>query len=415
MVGVTALAFALGVSINVLEPAVLGHKILLFAPDWKNTALGLATFAGLVVAALVQPIVGARSDRTRSRWGQRVPYILGGGLFVILSHFGIVLAPSLSLVIIGLLALQLASNALQSPWQALIPDRVPNHQRGLASGLKASFDIVGFVVGRYAGGQLVSQGNLTGAASVAAVAIGLGLALTLALAPSRSNLTLPGSAHRILPWWAAFRIRWRQRPAFGLWFINRALFWSAVITVNTFVLYYLMDVLQLPEPGAQRIVGQLGVVLGVAVLLVALPAGWVADRVGRRPLIVFACMLASGGVLALLVLRTPLGVTLAGTLLGIGTGVFLSASWALVTDLVPSGQAARYLGVANVASAGGSALARAGGGLLIDPINRWAGSLVAGYAVVFGLACLALLVSAAVMLRLKMPVSNEGARSPTGS
>jgi MFS family permease len=406
MVGVTALAFAIGVSINVLEPAVLSHKILRFAPEWKNTALGLATFTGLVVAALVQPIVGARSDRTRSRWGRRVPYLVIGGLLVMLAHFGIVLAPSLSLVIVGLLGLQLASNTLQGPWQALIPDRVPYHQRGFASGLKASFEVIGFVVGRYAGGELVADGNLVGAASVASGALALALLITLLLTPSISNQDQPGAARRTLPWWMAFRVRWRQRPAFALWFLNRFLFWGAVITINTFVLFYLMDVHRLPEPGAQRIVGQLGVVLGLAVLLVALPAGWVADRVGRRPIVVLACLLAAGGVIVLLGLRTPTGVTLAGAMLGIATGVFLSGSWALVTDLVPSAQAARYLGVANVASAGGSALARAGGGLLIDPINQWAGSPSAGYTVVFGLACLALLVSAGVMLRLRLPTES---------
>ncbi len=40
-------------------------------------------------------------------------------------------------------------------------------------------------------------------------------------------------------------------------------------------------------------------------------------------------------------------------------GAFNSANWALATDLVPRGEEARFLGVANMATAGGGALARA--------------------------------------------------------
>jgi len=52
----------------------------------KNAYLGLITFAGLIVAMLVQPFAGALSDRSTLRWGQRRPFILLGtvlGLIVL--------------------------------------------------------------------------------------------------------------------------------------------------------------------------------------------------------------------------------------------------------------------------------------------------------------------------------------------
>lgn len=415
LLGVTIFAFALGVSINVLEPGILGHKILAFAPKWKNTALGLVTFAGLLVAVLVQPIAGAISDRTRSRLGRRTPFLIGGTLLVIASHFLIALAPSLALVVFGLLSLQLASNSVQGPWQALIPDRVPGGQRGLAAGLKSTFDILGFIVGRMAGGELIGAGKITAAAGVAAAAFGLALLLTLWLGGTLRDDPAPLGPPKAEPWWQAFRFDWRARPAFVRWFVNRGLFWTSVISINTFILFFLVDAHGLTEPVAQQFVGQLGVLLGGGVLLMALPSGWLADRIGRRALIIGSCLLAAIGVLTLILSDDLGGVTIAAGVLGAATGVFLSGSWALVTDIVPAGEAARYLGLANIASAGGSALARASGGLLIDPIGRWAGSAEAGYHVLFGAAVLALVAAALVLLRWPEGGNHEDTKGTKGT
>ncbi|MFP3854027.1 MAG: MFS transporter [Anaerolineales bacterium] len=396
----TIFAFALGVSINVLEPAVLGHKMLQFAPEWKNTALGMATFAGLIVAALVQPIIGQLSDRTRSRLGARAPYLILGTVLVILAHFTIAAAPSLIIVVLALLGLQLASNTVQGPWQALIPDQIPSGQRGLASGLKATFDILGFIAGRQMGGVLVAQGQIVGAASVAATAFAGALLVTLISGTSPGRVNPIQRSAKAPSWLSAFKIDWRHHPGFSIWFANRMLFWGAVIAINTFLLFFIIDVHGLPEPAAQRLVAQLGVVLGLAVLVFAIPSGWLTDRIGRRTLITGACILAAAGVLLLMLLHSPTGLTAGAGFLGIGTGVFLSGSWAMVTDLVPPEEAARYLGVANIASAGASAFARGIGGLVIDPLNRATNSLFTGYGFVFAGAAAALLIAGFIILRI---------------
>ncbi len=83
-----------------------------------------------------------------------------------------------------------------------------------------------------------------------------------------------------------------------------------------------------------------------------------------------------------------------------GVGAFLSASWALATDIVPRQEAARYLGIANIATCIGSGGARLLGGVLIDPINRALGSSSSGYLLLFALAALCFLVSALVIIPL---------------
>jgi hypothetical protein len=72
----------------------------------------------------------------------------------------------------------------------------------------------------------------------------------------------------------------------------------------------------------------------------------------------------------------------------------------LVTDLVPEGEAARYLGIANIATAGGSGLARLIGGTLIDPLNRLLGSPSAGYLALYTLTMIAFLMAALAITRV---------------
>jgi MFS family permease len=314
--------------------------------------------------------------------------------------YAIALAPTFAVVVAGVLLIQLASNTVQGPWQALIPDQVPAGQRGAASGLKAAFDILAFVVGRQVSGRLVAGGSVVGAVSVAAGLFAVVLLLTLVAARERPAC-LPAAPQPVTraPG-RSFAVDWRAHPAFAWWFANRFLFWAGFIALNTFLLFYMIDVVHMAEAEAQRFVGNMSTVIGLVLLVVTLPSGWLADRVGRKPLVASAGLIAAAGTAMVLVVRTPGLITAAGGLIGLGVGMFLSANWALVTDLVPQAEAARYLGIANIATAGGSGVARLLGGALIDPVNRLLGSPSAGYLCLYGLTMLAFLGGTAAILRV---------------
>ena len=301
-----------------------------------------------------------------------------------------------------MITFQFGSNTVQGPWQALIPDQVPRWQRGVASGMKAAFEILGFIVGRRVSGMLVAEGRVLTAVTLAAVLYVLGLVITLLLArdPSpnqvpRPQLSISDSLRN------TFSVDLKTYPAFKWLFVNRALFWAASIALNTFMLFYMIDVLRMSEGDAQRFVANIFTVLGLALFLVALPSGWLADRIGRRPLLIFSGILAALGTLGLMIFQDQSLLILIGALIGLSVGVFLSTSWAMFTDVVPTYEAARYLGIVNIATAGGSAVARLLGGIVIDPINVITGTSSAGYYVYYSLAVIAFALSTVAILRLK--------------
>lgn len=406
---IVSLGFALTLSSNIQEPGLMTHKVLRLAPDRPNTALGSLGVVGLIVAMLVQPIVGVFSDRVRSRWGRRLPFMLLGAILIAGSLYLLALAPTLWVLVLGILLIQLSSNTLQGPWQALIPDLVPEDQRGTASGLKAMMDILALVVGRAVAGFFFGRVPAWGetavfmAVSVPVLVFGLGLIFTAIWAREKTEVAPESVATESIgaALKKAFSVDWRAHPTFRWWFFNRMLFWGAFIFLNTFLVTYMIGVLKMAEADAQKFVGSLSTIIGLALLLVALPAGRLADKFGRKPLVMGAGLVAFAGTVTLLLAHDRTTIIVGGAVIGLGIGAFLSANWAMITDIVPRAQAARYLGIANIATCLGSGGARLLGGLLIDPLNSALHSTSAGFLTVYSLAALCFLASTLVILPLQ--------------
>jgi MFS family permease len=404
---ISLLGFALTFSSNIQDP-LLTYKTRQLAPDLPNTALGVLGFVGLLVAMVVQPIVGVFSDRARTRLGRRLPFFLAGVVLIAIALFLLAAAPILWVLFPVVIFSQFSSNILQGPWQALIPDLVPEKQRGTASSLKAVMDIIALIVGGAVGGMLLGKTDQWGqtavyAAAASPVVVFVVCLICTAIWARESPVSMVADSNSPTIQQAlrsAFYVNFRERPVFGWWFANRILFWGAFIAISTFLINFLIDVVGMTQGEAQSFYGTLKVILGGALIVLALVTGWLADKFGRKPVMLAAGLVAFTGGLILLFVRDRTPIFIAGAIVGMGVGTFLSASWALATDIVPRNEAARYLGIANIATCIGSGMARLLGGVLIDPINKALGSSSSGYLLLFGLATLFFLVSSLVVIPL---------------
>jgi MFS family permease len=413
---ISLLGFALTFSSNIQDPPLMTYKVRELAPNLPNTTLGILGFFGLLVAMAVQPIIGVFSDRARTKLGRRLPFLIGGAALIAASLFLLALAPALWVLVLGVVLIQFSSNILQGPWQALIPDLVPESQRGTASSLKAVMDIIATVVAGAVAGILLGTmgqklfGNYAILATAAAPVVIFILFVTLTAIWAREQ---PGAIDEAVASRSigqalrnAFYVNFRENPIFGWWFANKILFWGAFIAINAFLINYLVDVIRMTQAEAQSFYGTLKVILGVSLILMALLSGWLSDKFGRKPVMLASGLVAFAGAALLLFVRDRTLITVAGGIIGLGIGAFLSASWALATDIVPREEAARYLGIANIATCIGSGVARLLGGVLIDPINKALGSSSLGYLSLFILAALCFLASAMVII----PLPNKRAK-----
>lgn len=405
---ITILGFALSALWQSMHTIILPLRLLDFvAESEKNTYLGMLTFSGLLLAMFIQPIAGAISDRYGSRWGRRRPYILLGILLLILLLPGIGLAGSYAAIFVIYCLLQAGSNTAQGPYQGFIPDLVPADKRGRASGIKTLLEIVGgavavLIIGnfmdRYSGGE----GSLWLWLSLLVPGVLLLVMLIVTLLKVKEKPSLNINRTSILSTLLnTFRINIRTNRSF-LWFlVSRTLILMAFATVQQFALYFLRDIIGVDDPAAAA--ARFTVVGVIGMLAIVYPAGHLSDRIGRRKICFISGLLMVLGFIIIIFAKDISAIMIAAGIIGTAVGAFSSTNWALATDLVTKGEEARYLGLANMATAGGGAIARLVGPL-IDHFE--AQSVGLGYQIMLIACCVYCLAGILILLKVKTP-SNQ--------
>ncbi|MFC1916037.1 MFS transporter [Chloroflexota bacterium] len=396
---ITIFGFAIAALWSSLHSIVLPLRLLDFvAESQKNTYLGLLTFAGLMLAMTVQPIAGVISDRSRFSWGRRRPYILLGTIATIVLLPGIGLLGSYAAIFIIYCLLQVSSNTAQGPYQAFIPDLVPEGKRGLASGVKSLLEITGGIALVRLVGHLMGQYATGETSPWLWLVLGI-LAFILLGAMVTTVLTVkekPGNGDPQVSLFSAlsrsFRIDIKTHPDFVLFLVSRLLIFMALATIQTFALYYLRDVIGVTNPATAT--ADLLIAAGIGMLIAVYPAGRLSDRIGRRPVVISSGLFGALGILVIFFSPSYGYIIFGGAILGIATGAFMSSNWALATDLVARGEEARYLGLTNVATAGGAALSRLIGPV-IDFFNIYTPGL--GYQIMLG-ACFSYFIIGSLLL-----------------
>ena len=93
-----------------------------------EASLPLLQLAGPVTGLLIQPIIGAMSDRTASRWGRRTPYFILGALMCSIGLLLMPLSHSLLMAVSLLWLLDAGNNITMEPYRAYVKDRLNEDQ-----------------------------------------------------------------------------------------------------------------------------------------------------------------------------------------------------------------------------------------------------------------------------------------------
>ena len=104
-----------------------------------EASLPLLWLAGPVTGLLVQPVIGAMSDRTTSRWGRRTPYFLIGALLCSLGLLVMPFSPTLWFAASLLWILDAANNVTMEPYRAYVSDRLDKRQHSIGFLTQSAF------------------------------------------------------------------------------------------------------------------------------------------------------------------------------------------------------------------------------------------------------------------------------------
>ncbi len=311
---------------NVYVPIFLDKKFGL-DPVWIGFFMTLDNIAAL----LIQPPVGAWSDRLRTPIGRRMPFLLIGAPIGAIA-FGIIpLAGVLPLFVACTSSLLLSMALWRTPVVALMPDITPSQFRSQANGVINLMGGVGTIVATLGGSALYDMDPAypfwLGSALVVVATL---LVFFLLKEPKvfEASEAQPGMIESL-------RSVVQDEDKSGLRLLLAIFFWFlGFAAIEAFFSLYAINHLGLGESDGGRLIGHLGLIF----VLFAMPAGYLGGRIGRRPTILAGIVLMSAAMLAIFL--TPAGtlvVPLTSKLPALGVipviSIFMmtaGAAWALI-------------------------------------------------------------------------------------
>ena len=346
-------------------PGILLPQQVTLALGEENKVGNLAIIAtiGAFAAMIAQPIAGQVSDRTRSRFGRRAPWMMVGVLAGGLALVGLAFANSLIGIVIAWTLVQIAYNFAQGPLSAVMPDRVPLNRRGTFAALSG----IGLMVGAL-GGQIVGAmffHSIAAGYVVFAVFAVVAITLFVVFNPDHSSERITPEVFDLSAFLRTFWVSPIKHPDFFWAFLGRLLLFTGYFSVTGYQLYIMTDYLHVEKP--ETVIPLVGVISLAGILISTVISGPLSDKLGRRKPFVFASSVVTG--LALLlpwISPTIESWMIMSFIAGLGFGMFQAVDTALMSEVLPSAQSfAKDLGVVNIAATLPQTLAPGVAGLIV--------------------------------------------------
>lgn len=411
--------FPLNAVTAALLTIVIPTQILLFVPSTQvgsteqATLLSWLATAASIVSLLMPPFIGALSDRTPGKLGRRRPYLIAGGVLLVGSTPLLVDSGTIVIFLAGLAMLHIGMNIINPAYQSLVPDRVPEDQRGVASGYVGGLTILGSVASlglaayllgsinqhAYSVDVIRNNAGLYYIATATMMAIGI-LITVIGVRETPYSWTSPRPEREKtiagFVWWLTHHWvdPWRKYN-FTVVFLTRTAIMLGLAMFMTYVEYYFARVQHVGNfVATTALIAVLALGGGV---ISGILSGILSDRMKRRaPVVCVATLFMAAASFAFVVVPGNLGFWLwpLGVLFGLGYGSFSSVDWALTIDALPSlKEAGKHLGLWNASTTIPAIIAPLLGSAIIN-ITGARGEIELGYRLVFACATFFLLVSA---------------------
>jgi Na+/melibiose symporter-like transporter len=324
---------------------LLQKRIEAFVPTTGLAgSMAIIIGAGGVVSIVTQIVVGAVSDRHQGKYGRRRPYLVVGAVLSVPAMWMFVLSGNFVLLVLSFMLLQLFTNIAQGPYQALIPDLVPPERHGIASAYMGLWLLVGQAGGLILAAVLLRSGA-SGITALFVVFTGLFVGLMLVTALGVREEPYEGEQvrkrHAIL---AIFRTDLRSNPSFVWALVSRFLINLGFYIATFYLMWYVQFALGFAKQ-KEIYTLILGLIVTAAGLAGTFPAGRLADAMSKKTVIYVCCTLCILASILFVCASSMLWAIVAAAIFGLGLGAFAAVDWALACNVLPEGDAAKFLGI----------------------------------------------------------------------
>ena len=300
-----------------------------------------------LAAIFILPYVGGLSDRVRTKWGRRKPFIAIGAPIAAVSF---ALAPlavggPIGWFMAALVVTLLAMDLFRTPVVALMPDLTPPHKRSAANGIINFMGGLGVVLAAQIGGGL---SFVSPAAPFLFAAAGMlvsqGVLLVAVREPAQPEDVTAEDTPSV---WASLAHVFRDRDrsaitllaAIALWFLGQSALdaWFVSFSLQTF---------QITTGAAVQLKGT----FALSILLSSVPCGLIGARWGRKPSILAGLLLFGFAILIASGVREASDLRIILAAAGFGWMLVVVNSLPLVLDFAPRGREGTYTGLYYIAS-----------------------------------------------------------------
>ncbi len=335
-----------------------------------EAALPLLWLAGPMTGLLVQPVIGAMSDRTRTRFGRRTPYFLVGAIFCTLCLFAMPYSPTLWVAASLLWILDAANNVTMEPYRAYVADRLGADQRPLGYLTQSAFTGLAQTLSYLAPSILVWWGidkdaaGTNGIPDITYVAFAIGAVLSLSTVAWSilrvPELPLPAEASppklSLATTWRDFTdalrdmprpMRQLALPMFFQWYAMFA-YWQFVVHALARGVFETADPLSPGFRDAALLNGKLGGFYNFVAFMAALAMVPLVRKAGAKP-VHAVCLFFSGlGMLALPQINTPALLFLPMLGIGLGWAGMMGNPYVMLANCIPAERTGIYMGIFNM-------------------------------------------------------------------
>ena len=330
--------------------------------------------AGPVTGLLVQPLIGAMSDRTTGRWGRRTPYFLIGAILCSLGLLAMPFSPTLWMAASLLWILDAANNVAMEPYRAFVSDRLDPRQHSIGFLTQSAFTGLGQTLAYLTPSLLVLAGMNKDAVNahnlphivIAAFLIGAVFSLSSILWTLKTTPELPLSAQEIA--------QLKKRPA-GFFNTLREIFaalrqmpptmrqlavvylfqWYALFCYWQYITLSLARTLfGTADPASQGfrdaglLNGQIGAFYNFVAFIAAFAMVPFTRRFGPKIMHGLCLTLAGIGMLSIPSIHTPLLLLLPMIGVGMAWASIMGNPYIMLAGSIPAERTGVYMGIFNM-------------------------------------------------------------------
>jgi maltose/moltooligosaccharide transporter len=335
--------------------------------------LPILNIAGPVTGLIVQPIIGAMSDKTWSnRWGRRKPYFLIGAIIGSLCLFAFPTSPVLWFAVGLLWILDVGNNIAMEPYRAFVGDKLPEKQLSLGYQMQSLFVGAGILLANF---SIILFQDLFGGEKIEVVGsipewlyysffIGGFLSIATILWSVLKTSEIPPSEKELIEINRDKNLRIGSRiskPLYeivdaikempkSMWEIGSVyLFqWYALFVYWQFITPLFKLTMNYSTSEAASQAAKMSTTYNVITMLVALALVPLSLRFGGKKIYSLSLIGTAIALFSIPYISDPIFVLLPMVLFGIGWAAMMGIPYTMVSKIVPQGRRGVYMGILNM-------------------------------------------------------------------